>query len=404
MIGTVLAVVLILVGVGIYYINASSINTITVYKDTVEDKIYKKGIVTAYSTVVKAEESGEALFNLKEGKLIKPYTKVGTVYSGNIDEESKEILRALNDKIVFSEALSSSQKYIIGDLATVNRDINESFFDVITQTNENNYENVYELKSKILTYNEKVLSLKGIKVEKKNSENIENEIAKTEQKLNYSKKVYTSPVNGMFSTKVSNYDELINPDIALTLKPSEYDKIASQDYKEYSGVEKGRGFYKIINNYEWYIVSKFKKEEIKDLEKGESIKVRVINNSDNAVEGKIAYISEIEKNEAVVVIKSTKHIDNIWTDGQIEFELIKSTKTGIKIPVNSIVEKDGKKGVYVIKDSVYKFIEIEPILYDKNYVIIKDKGVDEASERNNVILYDFVVINPKNVVEGAIAN
>ena len=247
MIGTVLAVVLILVGVGIYYINASSINTITVYKDTVEDKIYKKGIVTAYSTVVKAEESGEALFNLKEGKLIKPYTKVGTVYSGNIDEESKEILRALNDKIVFSEALSSSQKYIIGDLATVNRDINESFFDVITQTNENNYENVYELKSKILTYNEKVLSLKGIKVEKKNSENIENEIAKTEQKLNYSKKVYTSPVNGMFSTKVSNYDELINPDIALTLKPSEYDKIASQDYKEYSGVEKGRGFYKIIN-------------------------------------------------------------------------------------------------------------------------------------------------------------
>ena len=407
-IGIVIITISLLVGIGIYYVNVTGVNTITVYKDTVEEKIYKEGIVTAETTLIKGKENGEALFNLKEGKMVVPYTKIASVYSGIIDEEAKEKLRSLNDKIVFSEALNNAKKYIIGDLATVNRDINATFNSIITETNEFDYENVYELKSKIISYNERVMELKGIKPERRPEDNIQKEIAEVESKFNYNKTIYTSPVNGMFSAKVSNYDELITPEIALKLTPKAYDKIASTEFKYLNGVENGKSFCKIINNYEWYIVAKFNKKEIelikKSIENDNTVKVRVINISDNAVEGEIAYISEFEKNEAVVVFKSTKHLDGVWTDGKIQFELIISTKTGIKIPDSAVIKKDGKEGVYVIKDSVYKFIEIEPLLYDDNYVIVKDKGVDEASQRTNVILYDFVVINPKSVVEGSIAN
>ena len=166
-IGIIVIIAVCIVGVGVYFINSGNVNTITVYKDTVEEKIHGKGIVTAYFTGIKANESGEALFSQKEGKMVKPGSKIATLYSGNIDEQSKEMLQALNDKIVFSEALSSSKKYIIGDLSAVNRDINTAFSTVISETNDNSYENVYELKSEIVSYNERIMELKGISIEKK---------------------------------------------------------------------------------------------------------------------------------------------------------------------------------------------------------------------------------------------
>lgn len=398
------AIFLILIAAGvIYYINSFTTSTITVYKDTVEDKTIKTGIVTAYTTPVKAAQSGEALYACEEGKLITPYSKIATVYSGELDEESRDKLRALNDKIVFSEAAKTSKANITGDIASISRDINNAFLSVVTETNENNYKNVYKLKNEITAYNKKLMELKGEKVEVSEI-NIQDEINKVERGLNFTKKVYTSPVNGMFSTKVSNFDELINPDIAMKLNVDEYNKLYSTDPVNCNTVEEGRSFCKIINNYEWYIVSKFTKEEIDKLKVGSFVELRVINCSDLKVSGTVSYISEYKGNEAVVVVKSTKNLDNVWTSNKVEFELIKSTKTGLKIPSASVIEKDGKQGVYVIKDSVYKFIEIEPVLYGENYILIKDKGVDEASERVNVILYDFVVVNPKNITEGAIAN
>ena len=117
------------------------------------------------------------------------------------------------------------------------------------------------------------------------------------------------------------------------------------------------------------MVSKFKVEEIENLEVGHYVELRVINNSDHKVSGVVSYISEEEKGQVVVVVKSTKNLDNIWTSNKVEFEIIKSTKTGFKIPHSAIMERDGKKGVYVIKDSVYKFIEIEPVLAAETEVL-----------------------------------
>lgn len=399
----ILAIMLTIVVLGsMYYINSFSANVIAVYKETVEEKIKSTGIVTSDQTLVYANENGEPLFNCEEGKLITPYVKIATVYSGAIDEETKEKLRGLNDKIVFAQANERNKKNIIGDISSISRDINNTISQVITDTNENNYENVYKAKNEIVAYNKKLKELKGEKIEVQ-TENIENEIAKVEGDLSSSKQVYKSTTHGMFSTKVTNFDELLNPKKALTMTVSEYDKLYKTDIEEYTGVYKGKSFCKIINHYEWYIVSKFKKEKIEDIEVGDLVELRVINNSDHKVEGSVLYISEPEKDQVIAVIKSTKNLDNIWTSNKVEFELIKSTKTGFKIPHSAIIKKDGKEGVYVIKDSVYKFIEIEPLLYDDNYVLIKDRTTEGEPEGSNVILYDYIVVNPDNVTEGDFA-
>lgn len=390
-------------GISMYYISTHSANTVTVYKETVENKIKATGIVCADQYLIKADSDGVALYNCREGKLILPYVKVATVYSGSITEEAGNKLRAINDKIVFAEANEKLGKNIVGDVTTINRDINNSLHTIITETNENNYENVYKLKNEILAYNKKLMELKGVKVEIK-EENLNDEINKIEAQMSGGKKVYTSPVNGMFSTKITPWDELITPQSVMTLTVKEFDDLLKKKGEESEGVTSGKPFCKIINNYEWYIVSKFSTEAIEDLKVGKTIEIRVTTNSERKVEGTVSYISEAEHNESVVVIKSTKNLDNIWTSGKVEFELIKNTKTGFKVPQSALIEKGGKKGVYAVKDSLYKYIEVEPLIYDGEYVILKDKTLDGGSQRENIILYDYVVINPEKVREGDFAS
>ncbi len=390
-------------GISMYYISTHTAKTVTVYKETVENKITSTGLICADQTLIKAENDGVALYNCREGKLILPYVKIATVYSGELSEESKEKLRAINDKIVFAEANDSSGKNIVGDVASINRDINNSIHEIITQTNENNFENVYKIKNEIMAYNKKLMELKGVKVEIK-EENLNDEIYKIEAGMNSGKKEYVSPVNGMFSTKITPWDELLTPSDITGLTVKAYNSLLKEDEKEENGVQAGKPFCKIVNNYEWYVVSKFSVKDIEDLEVGEKVEIRVTTNSDRKVEGTVNYISEAQNNEAVVVIKSTKHLDNIWTSGKVDFELIKNTKTGFKVPQSALMERDGKKGVYAVKDSLYKYIEVETVIYDGDYVLLKDKTLDGESQKNNIILYDYVVINPEKVREGDFAS
>ena len=79
--------------------------------------------------------------------------------------------------IPFAEANEKLGKNIVGDVTSINRDINNSIYTIITESNENNYENVYKLKNEILAYNKKLMELKGVKVEIK-EENLNDEINK----------------------------------------------------------------------------------------------------------------------------------------------------------------------------------------------------------------------------------
>lgn len=399
--GIIIIVLIIVLGLGFYYINSFGSNTVTVYEAVVEDKITKSGIVTAYQTPIKATSEGEVLFYKEEESLVRPYTKVASLYSGEINEEAKEKLEKLNDKIVFSEANKGTNTNITGDIASINREINKEISEIISETNDNNFSDVYKLKKNIYELNLKSMELKGLKVENVVKENIEEEIRLIEKELNFSKKDYTSPVNGMFSTKVSNYDDIINPDIALSLTPKKFKEIYNVDFEYKNKIKNGESFCKIINNYEWYLAFEINKNELKNLDVGSNVNIRIMSNSDATVPAEIVYISDYEKDKAVAVIKSTEYVKGIWTAGKIEFELIKRTKSGLKLPTTSVFKKDGKTGVYAVKDSVYKFIEVKILLENKNYILIENN--EDGMNSSNVILYDFVVINPKNVSEGDFA-
>ena len=96
----------------------------------------------------------------------------------------------------------------------------------------------------------------------------------------------------------------------------------------------------------------------------------------------------------------------------VDVELVKSRHEGLKVPIKSISEKDGIKGVY-IKDisGIIKFRPIEILGKNEEYAIISSgdknnniniKGSDEVVK--TVKLFDEILLNNGKIKEGQIVD
>lgn len=399
----VIIIFLICVVAGSLIFTADKAKTVTAVSDSVESKLSGSGLVTVYSVPVNAAKAGKALFAVEEGKLIKRYTTVANVYSGDIDEETGEKLRLLNDKLAFSRNAKQYEQNVFDDVGSLNKEINRLYVEIINQTAENNYTNVYEFKSRIKTYHDKVLAMKGETPPPSETANAEAEIGELEAALNVEKITYSSPADGVFSSAMDNFDELLTPDIAKTLTPEAFEKLMKTDVEPSGEITEGKPFAKIINGFEWYLVAEFSEDETEELSEGSTVGIRITSISDAKVSGTVLYISPAEKEKVVCVIKSTRLIEGIYTADKVDFEIIKTTRKGLKIPVSCLTEKDGKEAVMTVKNGLYRLVQVNVIFRDKNYVIIENKSSGFESDAGNIILYDLVVTNPDSVNEGDIA-
>lgn len=399
----VIVVFLLCVILGSLIFGADNAQTITAVSDVAENVVEGSGIVTVYSNLIYSNEDGYALFSVEDGKMIKKYTTVASVYSGEITKETEERLKLLNDRITFSKSTEKYEDEVFNDIGSINKEINNRLSEISTGTGNGDYSEVYSHKSRVITYHKKSLELKGEAVDGITTDKMsDEEITGLEKELNVKKNVYTSPSDGMFSSRVDNFDILLSPDIAKTLTPKQYKELVKTDIENISEVKKDHHFAKIINNYEWYLVASFKTDEISDLEVGSPVKIRVKSISEDEVSATVVHLSDESDKERVMVVKSTKYIEGIYHSDKVEFEIVKKSYKGLKLPVSCLIKKDGAEGVYATKGGVYRFVPVNVLYRDKNYVIVEDNSI-RGRQGANVILYDLVVTNPGHVKEGSIA-
>lgn len=399
----VIIVILICVIAGSLIMSADKAKTVTAVTDSVESKVSGSGIITVNSVPVVATKAGKALFAVEEGKVVKRYTTVANVYSGEIDEETGEKLRRLNDKLAFSRNARQYEQNVFDDIGSINKEINRLYVEIINLTAENNYTDVYGLKSQIKTYHDKILKMKGETPPPSETVSTETEIAEMESRLSVEKVTYSSPSEGVFSSSTDNFDELLSPQLAKELTPAEAEKLLKTPVEPVTEITEGKSFAKIINGFEWYLVSVFEEEEISELSVGSSVKLRITSISDSKVPGSVVHISPAEKGKVVAVIKSTHTVDGIYFADKVDFEIVKTTRKGLKIPVSCLIKRDGGEAVMAAKNGIYRMIPVDVIFRDKNYVIIEDKSSGFESDNSHIIRYDLVVTNPGSVNEGDIA-
>lgn len=381
----------------------SSKKTILPEEGILYNKTLGQGIVIKNETVYKAEGSGKINLLVKEGDRVGVGIEVANMSLLKDTSDLKQELIEIDKRI---ETLSKSDsKQVVGEsnLDSLKTNLLE---EIQSNISIGNFIDIHEDKEELQIYdsysfpkdtllNQSIATL--------------NEQKKTlEKQINSSNLRYFSIESGIVSYEIDGLENLYSP---KEFENYTYDKLDILELKEsskgYDEISIGNPIFKIINNFEWYMAIKIEdKANIEDYEIGQAMVIEL--DDETVLKGEIIKIN-VTGNSAVVVLKLNTYLHNAYNLRYATVNIVNSKKEGFKIPTNVIIERDGKKGVYIKEiNGIVKFRQVNILGEEGDYTYI-DKGDSNGYLRfenqdrvKTVTLFNEIFLDTTSVTEGEI--
>ena len=308
--------------------------TMVLDEEDINLQVKEKGLVVMNETLVKAEDNGIIKYDIDSDEKIQNNKLLFTISKSNVNEKINEKIEVLENEIKDLE-----------------------------QKEKNKSSNI------ILNKKEELKILKN-------------------QKQTYYTD-YKAPISGVALFK---YDKNFNisvdqlDDIDSKMLDSIENNFISIDKKDHK-VSQDDVVLRLIDLNQVYIcIFQEKNKEI--FKEGQDVKVVV---NDSKIDAKVEKIYD-KKSEDVVAIKIMEQNAIIYNTRVQEFGIIYRKIQGFKIPIESVVEKNKKLGVYVIdeENKMPKFVNIGEDYYkDAKYYY-----VDYNKNKESLNLYDRILLYP----------
>mgnify|MGYP006956045482 FL=1 len=397
LLGSVVVVVI------IAYLLNSIINLIKNPTDTFivrEGKISKEeaaiGYIIREETVVKGENYKNGMEQIiDEGSRVAKGESIFRYYSSG-ENSLKEKIKALDIKIQETIENNNSNELVLADTRLLDSQIDQALSDINTL---NNIQKIQETKKKLNTYISKKARIAG-----ENSPSgsylrkLIDERSKYENELNNGSEYVKAPVSGMVSYRVDGLEETLT-----TNDFSKYNKefLNNLNLKTGQIISTSSETGKIINNFKCYIACTSKSEEAKKAEVGDKIKITLP--STKNVDAKIEYIIKENDDEVTLVLSFSEGIDELLMYRKISFDIIWWDQSGYKVANTAIIEDNGLNYVIRTKAGYLERVLVKVKKRGEDYSIVSNYSTSEIKElgnvnknaRTSIILYDELILNPK---------
>lgn len=392
------------------FIIRSRYKTILPEPDILYRKVEAEAVAIKNETLYIAEGTGEIDQRIKEGEMVPVGVEIANINLLKDNSGLKQELLEIEQKI---EALSKSNK----DVAKIEEEKSEiettkaDLIDTIQRNiNEGNYTEVFKAKEDMLFYDSKLQdssidnTLIGV--------SIENLQARREELLNQigsNNQVYYTQNAGIVTYNIDGFENIYK---AKDFENYTYDKLNFADNNIESNKEQnvniGKPIFKIIDNFEWFLAIKVEnKNQIEQYEVGQAMTIEL--EDGNELVGRIKNIN-ITGSNAVVILSLNTYLHENYNIRFVNLEIINFRKETYKIPTSVIVEKEGRKGVYIKEiNGIVKFrpILILDVIDEYAYIekgnnngYVKFEG--DEKEVRTITLYDEIFLDPSAVKEGQI--
>ncbi len=216
-----------------------------------------------------------------------------------------------------------------------------------------------------------------------------------EEQLNSGAEYIIAPNSGIVSYKVDGLEEMLTPNNFSAL---------SKEFLEGLKLKTGQLIAtndecgKIIDSSNCYIVTISSSEKAKEAKIEDKVKIRLSNNK--TIDSKIAYISQENEDEMLIVLEIDREINELTDYRKISFDLIWWSSTGLKVPNQAIVEENGLN--YVVRNRAGYLSKILVKVNKKNekYSIVSNYSTDELNKlgfknySRRISIYDELIVNP----------
>ena len=394
-----LVLILIYLAYAVYLLVRQPTDKVTVEKGTLYLEETDIGYIIRNEQVVKGNNYKNGMERIKnEGEKTAKGDSIYRYYSKN-EEKLKEQIAELDTKV--QEALqgqtSIDSTLKLADIKLLENQLDEKIA-LLSKTSD--ISKITEYKKQINDIISKKAKLTG---ESSSAgtylKQLYNQRTKLEEQLNSGAEYIKAPESGIVSYKVDGLEETLTPNNFSTLSKEFLEKLK---IKTGQLIATNDECGKIIDSSKCYIATISDSEQARKTSVGDSVKVRL--SSNKVIKSTVAYVSQENEEETLIVLEINKQISELANYRKISFDLIWWNESGLKVPNQAIVEENGIN--YVVRNRAGYLDKIAVKVTKKNdkYSIVTNYSTNELKElgfsstdinsMKSISIYDELILNP----------
>ncbi|MCK8823697.1 HlyD family efflux transporter periplasmic adaptor subunit [Fuchsiella alkaliacetigena] len=154
-----------------------------------------------------------------------------------------------------------------------------------------------------------------------------------------------------------------------------YQKFQELSYKfkqveEEEVVNSGRPIFKVVNNFELYLVAAIPKAKVDLFNLGAGIKLELLNFEGHNSLARVERIISSEP-KSLVVFKVRSFLPLFTKLRKAEVNLISSTYNGIVVPTSALIKQDDRLGVVLLEGNTPEFKEVRVLKVGENKAVVQ---------------------------------
>ncbi|MBQ7504053.1 MAG: hypothetical protein IJT79_01890 [Ruminococcus sp.] len=407
----------------VYLIAGSDINKTVETEEAVEtvisDVIHTDCFVIRNEEYIKNDTDGVLSYDVNDGDDVSVGQTIADVFNNENDAVYRQQIKSINEQIKSLKELSENYYKDSVSLETVENQINNNLFAVLSNVNSGDYSDAKKLSNNLLlSICERQMITGEVKDFSSKISQLKSKKKDLESNCSDSIGTISSDKAGYFVSSPDGYEHSIKYDNVKNILLSDLKNLKkSKVPKSVVG--------KVIINPEWYIACEISADDAVGLSKlmniGKTISVKMPSLTVESIPAKIYSINQSSKKDSAVLVLECNYMDNYLALARNEkMEITTLSYEGIKVAKRAIHEavvektvkdKNGDKvtkekkvqGVYVLHGSELQFKEIHIIYSSSDYVLCDpnpDEGVLFSDE--TIELYDQVIVKGDNLYDGKV--
>ncbi len=387
------------IGVNLIINSGGSMTTYIAREGEATESFTVDGYIFKDQAVIVSPEDGYLECVAGEAGRIGKNGAVAYIYKNEVDASVKNRIAEIDEKIKKLETDNRSMTASENDAIRLEQDIAKEVSTIALYVRNEDMESVAKIRENL---DDIVESKRKISGDDPSGEEALRELraekSQLENKNDMTKTVVRSEKSGSFTAVTDGLEEILDDDKLgnITQGYLEDIKASEEKEKESTEIKKGDEIGKVVDTYVWYFAAVVDIDIADTLKKGDSIRLKFLDSSDNIINGSVYNITDENDDKAVIVIKSSQYVDNLYSMSMAKVEVIRKTYEGIKIPAKGVRVKDDEKGVYIVSGNKIRFRNAKIYYIDKNWAVIS------REEKNGIKLYDEVVVSGSNMYEGKV--
>ena len=188
----------------------------------------------------------------------------------------------------------------------------------------------------------------------------------------------SASISGVFSLSIDGYENYLTPE--------KMEKV------------KGEPIFKISGDDVWYILCWIDKENVRNYQEGNEVTLQL---PDGDVDATVYKVKK-DGDDYRVIFFLDVYYKSFAASREEDMKVVASDSSGLIVSNKAIVEKNGKKGVYVKnKNGNYIFKQIKVIATDGKDSVLSDAAFTDENGKQitTVNVYDEVLRHPGNALE-----